>query len=79
LPQGSSKKIQFYLLLADLALELADPLARRRKILRRLKIKQSLALARPTRRPKGLGPASPEVPVPLIEKTARHPQFTRQV
>jgi hypothetical protein len=65
LPQGLPKKIQFNLLLADLALQLADPLARRRKILGRLKIERPKSLARPTGRPQSLRSATPEMHAPF--------------
>jgi len=66
LPQGLLKKIQFNLLLAHLALQLADTLARRRKILGRLEIEHSHALSRPTGRPQGLRPATPEMIAPSV-------------
>jgi len=49
LPQGLPKKIQFQLLLADLALQIINALARRRNIPRR--IERNCHLARPARRP----------------------------
>jgi hypothetical protein len=66
LPQGSLKKIEFDLLLTDLALKLADALARRHKILARLKIEDPKSFARPARRPQCLGSTSPEMPAPFV-------------
>jgi hypothetical protein len=66
LPQGLLKKIQFNLLLADLALQLADALARRRKILGRLKIERSKSLARSTGRSQGLRSATAEMNAPFV-------------
>jgi hypothetical protein len=66
LPQGLLKKIQFNLLLADLALQLADPPARRRKILARLKIEHSKSLAGSAGRSQGLRSATPEMLAPFV-------------
>jgi hypothetical protein len=66
LPQGLLKKIQFNLLLADLALQFADALARRRKILGRLKIEHSRALSRSTGGPQGLRSTTPEMNAPSV-------------
>jgi hypothetical protein len=49
-PQGLPKKIDLQLLLADLALKLADPLAHRARIDRRRRSRNP-DLARPARRP----------------------------
>jgi hypothetical protein len=46
-PQGLSKKIQFQLLLADLALQHDHPLARRRKIRHPLRLYDRVDLDRP--------------------------------
>jgi hypothetical protein len=64
--QGLLKKIQFNLLLADLAFQLADALARRRKILGRLKIERPKCLARPTGRPQRLHAATAEMNAPFV-------------
>jgi hypothetical protein len=66
LPQGLLKKIQFNLLLADLALQFADALARRRKILGRLKIGRSKPLTRATGRSQRFRPATPEMNAPFV-------------
>jgi hypothetical protein len=66
LPQGLPKKIQFHLLLADLALQLANPLASGRKILARLKIEHPKSLARSTGRPQRFRAALPEVLAPFV-------------
>jgi hypothetical protein len=66
LPQGLPKKIQFNLLLADLALQLADALARRRKILARLKIEHPHSLPRATGRPQRLRSAAAEMNAPVV-------------
>jgi hypothetical protein len=66
LPQGSPKKIQFHLLLADLALQVADAPTRRREILVRLKVENPEALARTTGRPQRLRSPSPEMLAPLV-------------
>jgi hypothetical protein len=51
LPQGCAKKIELQLLPTDLALQLADPLARRRKVVRAFKFEKPLSLTRTARRP----------------------------
>jgi len=66
LPQGLLKKIQFNLLLADLAFQLADALARRREIPARLKIERPKSLARSTGCSQGLRAATPEVHAPFV-------------
>jgi hypothetical protein len=71
LPQGSPKKIEFNLLPADLALQLADALARACKIPRRLEIEHAKPLARPTRRPQRLCATPAKVLAPLVQIPAR--------
>jgi hypothetical protein len=66
LPQGSLKKIEFQLLLADLAFKLADALARRRQILARFEVENPGALARPARRPQCFHPATTEMRSPIV-------------
>jgi len=66
LPQGLPKKIQFNLLLADLALQLADALASRRKIPARLKIERPKSLAGSTGRPQCVRSATPEMLAPFV-------------
>jgi hypothetical protein len=51
LPQGLPKKIQFQLLLADLAFQLAHALARARKIIHRRQLGCPKILPRATGRP----------------------------
>jgi hypothetical protein len=51
LPQGLPKKIKFNLLLADLAFQLADAPASRRKIRRGLQLASPKTLPRPARGP----------------------------
>jgi hypothetical protein len=51
LPQGLPKKIQFNLLLTDLAFQIANALARRRKVRGRRNLARPKILARSTRRP----------------------------
>src|SRR5262249_36839937 len=75
LPQGLLKKIQFDLLLADLAFQLGNPFARRRKVLGRLKIEHPKSLAGSTGRPQRLRPAVPEVPPPLVQMPRRNPKL----
>jgi hypothetical protein len=75
LPQGLPKKIEFNLLLADLAFQLADVLARGRKILAWRKVGRPKALARPTRRPQRLRSAPPKMPAPLVQMPARNPKL----
>src|SRR5579872_623405 len=78
MPQGLPKKIQFNLLLADLAFQLTDALARCRKILARLKIEHAKPFARPTRRPQRLGTTLAEMPTPFVQMSARNPKLARE-
>jgi hypothetical protein len=71
------KKIEFNLLLADLALQLADALARPHKILR-LEIGRSKSLARPTGRPQRLRSTPAEMSAPLVKKAGRNPELAGQ-
>jgi hypothetical protein len=73
LPQGCAKKIKLQLLPADLAFKFADPLARRRKVVRALKIENPTSLARTTRRPQRIPSAGSVMPAPLVKVTARYP------
>jgi hypothetical protein len=76
LPQGLPKKIKLHLLLADLALQRVNALARRRKVLARLKIEHPKALARPTRRPQRRDASAAEIPAPLVQVPARNLKLT---
>jgi hypothetical protein len=79
LPQGLPKKIQFHLLLADLALQLGDAFARGRNILHppglrlRGKLGRPWDLPRATRRPQRFSSAAAEMRAPLVQMTARNP------
>jgi hypothetical protein len=77
MPQGLLKKIEFTLLLADLAFELGNALAGGRKIPARLKIKNSKSPARTTRRPQRLSSAMAKVRTPLMQMPSPKPQFAR--
>src|SRR5262249_34181711 len=70
--------IQFQLLLADLALQLADPLARRRNILARLNIKPAKTLARPAGRPQRVRTTAAEVLAPLVQMPRRYSKLVGQ-
>jgi hypothetical protein len=78
LPQGLPKKIQFNLLPADLALQLADALAGRRKILARFKLEHPKSLARPTGRPQRLRTPAAEMPTPAIQIPLPNPELAGQ-
>jgi len=69
LPQGCAKKIELQVLLPDLALQLADALAGRHKIVRGLNIEKPKALARPASRPKGLNSPRTVMAAPLVKLT----------
>jgi hypothetical protein len=73
LSQGLPKKIEFYLLLADLALQLADALARRHKVIRALKIENPKALARAACRPQRLRSPRPIMPAPSVKVSPPDP------
>ena len=75
MPQGLLKKIEFTLLLADLAFELGNALAGGRKIPAGLKIKNPKSPARPTRRPQRLSSAMAKVHAPLMQMPSREPQL----
>jgi hypothetical protein len=70
-PQGLSKKIEFQLLLADLAFQLGDPITSRSEIFqpnrRRWSVRshRPAQLVRPTRPPQSLRPVSAEMRTPL--------------
>src|SRR5262249_44666635 len=68
----------FQLLLADLALQLADPLARRRNILARLNIKPAKTLARPAGRPQRVRTTAAEVLAPLVQMPRRYSKLVGQ-
>jgi hypothetical protein len=72
LPQGLPKKIQFYLLLADLAFQLLDPPPRRRQILARFQLQHPKALMRTARRPQRFHATLPEVMNPAVYTPARN-------
>jgi hypothetical protein len=78
LPQGLPKKIQFHLLLADLALQIANAPARRRNSLNPTRRRTISHLAGPTRRPQSLNATPPEMHAPLVELVRTHPKFDRQ-
>jgi hypothetical protein len=78
LPQGCAKKIELQLLLADLALQPTDALARRRKVVRALKIERPMTLTRPARRPQRILSARSVTLAPLVNVPARHPKMTRE-
>jgi hypothetical protein len=65
------KKIELYLLLADLAFQIADPLASRRKILHshrlghRIRLGRAKDFARPISRSQCLRSATAKMPAPL--------------
>jgi hypothetical protein len=65
------KKIEFNLLLADLAFQIGDALASRRKILHshrlghRIRLRRAKDFARPTSRSQGLRSATAKMPAPL--------------
>jgi hypothetical protein len=79
LPQGSSKKIEFNLLLADLAFQLGYPIASRSNIFHPYRMHRSVylcrpsQLARPTRSPQSLRPISSEMGTPLRQVTTSNP------
>jgi hypothetical protein len=81
LPQGLPKKIEFQLLLADLAFQIADALASRRKILhslrlgRRISLRRAKELARPAGRPQRVRSATAKMPAPLVQMTRRDLQL----
>jgi hypothetical protein len=72
LPQGLPKKIQFHLLLADLALQVADALASRLEILHSHRLcggvdfGRTKHLARSARGSQGFRPTTPKVLTPLV-------------
>jgi hypothetical protein len=72
LPQGLPKKIKFQLLPADLALKFADPLARRRKVVRALNIENPSSLTRTARRPQRIHSASSVMLTPTVNVALRH-------
>src|SRR5205807_9035671 len=76
-PQGLLKKIELHLLLADLALQLDDALARPHKILR-LEIGRSKSLARSTGQPQRLRSTPAEMSALLVKKAGRNPELARQ-
>jgi hypothetical protein len=76
LPQGLPKKIQFQLLLPDLALQITNALAGRRKIRNPHGFRHRLG--GPTCRPQGLSSATAEMHAPLIQMGGRHPEFAGQ-
>jgi hypothetical protein len=78
LPQGLPKKIQFHLLLADLAFQRADPFARRRKVVARLSIEHPKTLARSTRRPQRLNPTPAVMPQPPVQLAGPNLQLARK-
>jgi hypothetical protein len=69
------KKIQFNLLLANLALQLADALARRHKILAWLSVEHPKSLAWPAGRPQRLRSAAAEMPAPSIQMPLQNPEL----
>jgi hypothetical protein len=73
LPQGLPKKIQFQLLLPDLALQITNALARGRNI--RLGIELYRHLPRPARRPQPLRAATTEMHAPFVELVRPNPQL----
>jgi hypothetical protein len=76
LPQGLPKKIQFQLLLADLALQITNALARRRKVRRRIELDRHLAGT--ARRPQPLSAATAEMHAPLVKLVRAHPKLDGQ-
>jgi hypothetical protein len=84
LPQGLLKKIEFNLLLADLALQRRDAFMRRPEIRspRRLRLGRKLDypcdLPRATGRPQSLGTATPEMPTPIVQMATWNLKLTRQ-
>src|SRR5262250_914426 len=89
MPQGSLKKIQIQLLLADLALQFGNTFARRlklrgRRLRRRLRTcaarsqTSSVGLGRPAPAAQRLGTARLETIPPSIQILARHLKLTRQ-
>jgi hypothetical protein len=77
LPQGLSKKIQFQLLLADLALQRRDPLLSRPRpwFARRI---ASAALARSTRRSKAIRTLTLSRSPPQVQRPPINPELRRQ-
>jgi hypothetical protein len=79
LPQGLLKKIEFYLLLADLALELDDAFARGGDILHprgprlRAKLDRPWDLPRATGWPQRFSSTATVMPVPFAQMTSRNP------
>jgi hypothetical protein len=71
------KKIEFHLLLADLALQLADARARPHQILG-LEIGRSKSLARSTGRPQRIRATPAEMSAPLVKKAGRSPELAGQ-
>jgi hypothetical protein len=71
------KKIEFHLLLANLAFQIGDALASRRNILHPHRLGNGIRLgrandfARPTSRSQRLGPPTAKMPAPLIQVTRR--------
>jgi hypothetical protein len=81
LPQGLPKKIEFQLLLADLALELRDPLLCRLKLVRWLRSKGADAGVLRPRASSQVKPGNAKLPVailPSVKKRPADPQFLRQ-
>jgi hypothetical protein len=80
LPQGLPKKIEFHLLLANLALQLANAFACGRYILHphRLRLRGKLDrpwdLPRATSRPQRFSSAAAEMRAPPVQMTVRNPK-----
>jgi len=80
MPQGSAKKIEVNLLLADLALQLGDPPPSRDALIRRFLPRQRsspqrLRLARSARLPKTVQPSLPVLAVPPVQAAALDPDL----
>jgi hypothetical protein len=85
LPQGLPKKIQFHLLLADLALQLTDAFARGRNIPHphgrghSVQLDRSWDLPWTTSRPQRFRSAAAELHAPPIQMTGRNLKFSGQL
>ena len=78
MPQGSLKKIEINLLLADLGFQLGNVLARRRQIRRsglRSLVLAHHRLARPASLPYPFSPANPEPMAPFVKMLPIYPEL----